>query len=109
MHQQLHHAFVAFCVLYTVASFLSWLMRQLTQQRQRIADFISLAIKPIDYKNEDLLLRKALTAVNWQLIANKANALHCMKKPAVKTSAIGPSARRFTVPRTNFPKKDCTL
>ncbi len=32
-------------------------------------------IKPLDYKKENLLMQRALTAVNWQLIANKAAAL----------------------------------
>ena len=109
MPQQLQHAFVGFCVLYTVASFLSWLLQQLLQQRHRITSLISPAIKPIDYRNEDLLLRKALTAVNWQLIANKANALRCIKAPTVKTSAsFAVGTRRFSVP-LNYSKKDCAL
>jgi hypothetical protein len=112
MPQQLQHAFVGFCVLYTVASFLSWLLQQLLQQRQRITSLISPrsgAIKPIDYRNEDLLLRKALTAVNWQLIANKANALRSIKAPTVKTSAsFAVGTRRFSVP-LNYSKKDCAL
>ena len=112
MPQQLQHAFVGFCVLYTVASFLSWLLQQLLQQRQRITSLISPAIKPIDYRNEDLLLRKALTAVNWPRvagIANKANALRCIKAPTVKTSAsFAVGTRRFSVP-LNYSKKDCAL
>ena len=109
MHQQFEHTFVAFCVLYTVASFLSWLLKQLTQQRQRIVEFISPAIKPLDYNNEDLLLRKALTAVHWQLIANKATALHFIKKAPVKPSAsFTVGTRSFSVPSlpcANYSKK----
>ena len=109
MHQQIEHTFVAFCVLYTVASFLSWLLQQLTQQRQRIVEFISPAIKPLDYNNEDLLLRKALTAVHWQLIANKATALHFIKKAPVKPSASFTfGTRSFSVPSlpcANYSKK----
>ena len=106
MHQQFEHTFVAFCVLYTVASFLSWLLHQLTQQRQRIVEFISPAIKPLDYNNEDLLLRKALTAVHWQLIANKATALHFIKKAPVKPSAsFTVGTRSFSVPSANYSKK----
>ncbi len=65
-----------FCVLHTVASFLSWLLSQVQQQHGLISAYLSPAIKPLDYKNEDLLLRKELIAVNWQLIANKARALY---------------------------------
>jgi hypothetical protein len=98
-----HDVMVAFCVLYTVASLLSWL---LTQHRQRPAfNWLSPAIKPVDYKNEDLLLRKELTAVNWQLIANKARALHYLKKappalaaaPALAARKLG--SRSFSVPQ----------
>ena len=113
MHQQFEHTFVAFCVLYTVASFLSWLLQQLTQQRQRIVEFISPAITPrsgaLDYNNEDLLLRKALTAVHWQLIANKATALHFIKKAPIKPSASFTfGTRSFSVPSlpcANYSKK----
>ena len=72
-------AVVLFCVLYTTASFLSWLLSRLLQQRRCVLAFISPAIKPVDYKNEDLLLRRSLNATNWHLVANKARALYYLK------------------------------
>ena len=75
-------AVVLFCVLYTTASFLSWLLSRLLQQRQCVLAFISPAIKPVDYRNEDLLLRRSLNATNWHLVANKARALYYLKHPA---------------------------
>ena len=101
--------FEGFCVLYTVASFLSWLLCQLLQQRQRIASIILPAIKPLDHKNEDLLLRKALTAVHWQLMANKAAALSCIKT-VPPTSTVGNASKSFSVrPRAILSKKNLSL
>ena len=79
---------VLFCVLYTAASFLSLLLTRFMQQR--VANRSSPAVKPVDYRDDNLLLRKSLNAANWQIVANKARALHYLKKAPIepmKTSA----------------------
>ncbi len=95
MQNSCHDVIVGLCVLYTIVSFLSWWMSR--PQSQRIAAFLSPHIKPLDYRNEDLLLRKELTAVNWQLIGNKARALHYLRKTAAPPFAEQPNKIKATL------------
>jgi hypothetical protein len=46
--------------------------RPVAQVLRREEAFISPAIKPLDYRNEDLMLRKALNAAHWQIVKARA-------------------------------------
>jgi hypothetical protein len=72
-------AAVAICALYTAASVLSWTLAQVLRRDEA---FISPAIKPLDYRNEDLMLRKALNAAHWQIVKARyqGKASHSLKK-----------------------------
>ena len=70
------HLFIFALVACVVALCLRITMQQPPQHQQT-----SPIIKPVDYRNEDLLLRKSLAAVNWSLVTNKARFLYYLKKP----------------------------
>ncbi len=70
-------AALAICALYTAASVISWTLAQVLR---REAAFISPAIKPLDYRNEDLMLRRALNAAHWQIVKARHQASHSLKK-----------------------------
>ena len=65
------------CTLFACAVAL-WLRIKTQQQQQQQT---SPVIKPVDYRNEDILLRKSLAAVHWSLVTNKARFLYYLKKP----------------------------
>jgi hypothetical protein len=84
--KQISTMLIYFCVLYTAASLCSglilhfWLKRKWgTSPAKRTMSWISPIIKPENYQDENTLLRKSINAVNWNLIANKARALHVIR------------------------------
>ena len=81
-----------FTILYAAASLLSWALSSVVVPPRAVVN-VSPAVKPADYVNEDILLRKSLVAVNWSLVANKARALYYLKDAAPKTARRSFSVR----------------
>ena len=78
-----------FTILYAAASLLSRALSSVVVPRTGVSP----AVKPTDYVNEDILLRRSLVAVNWSLVANKARALYYLKDAAPKTARRSFSVR----------------
>ena len=74
------------CVIYTVISFSAFLILYFfVVCKEKRKTLISPSIKPEHYKDEDLLLRKTLNALNWSLMANKAKTLYALQVRKKKT------------------------
>ena len=55
-------------------------------------------IKPINYPDEDIMLRRSLIAMNWKLISNQARALYYIRM-----------AHRVPKRATSFTSNDCVF
>ena len=78
------------CILYTAVSVVVRMASKLFAVMDRRP--ASPAIKPENYQDSDLLLRRSLAAVNWSLVANKAKALHSLKGRSLKRNKLTHSA-----------------
>jgi hypothetical protein len=85
------------CVLYTALSLIWMLCRAVSVPR-----LLSPAIKPVEYRDSDALLRRSLAAVNWGLVANKVRALDGLKhkKHALKKTSL--NSESFTYGQHSF-------
>lgn len=93
--------FTYLCVLYTLVSLISKITARIIKTKKGV---ISPIIKPENYKDDDILLRKSLAAVNWKLIANKANALYLLKQLREKKKVRKPivNSASFTFGQSDF-------
>ena len=102
--KQISTMVIYFCVLYTAASLCSGLILHFWMKNKwgnssanETASKISPIIKPENYQDENTLLRKSLNAVNWSLIANKARALHDIRR-----KNKGSKSRSFLLKSASF-------
>ena len=93
---------IYFCMLYTAASLGSALILHFFMSKRWVTApanntmKISPIIKPEDYQDENILLRKSLNATNWCLVANKARAFHNIRRNTDSKSKLRPSSASFT-------------
>ncbi len=93
---------IYFCMLYTAASLCSGLILHFLMNKQWVTApikstiKISPIIKPENYQDGNILLRKSLNAINWSLVANKARALHNIRGNTDSKSKLRPSSASFT-------------
>ena len=96
-------------MLYTAASLSSglilhfWMNKQwVTAPANKTMSKISPIIKPENYQDENILLRKSLNAMNWSLVANKARAFHNIRRNTDSYLKLRPSSASFTFGQREF-------
>ena len=66
-----------FVVCFAVVKLLACIYGMISSRRRKCVE--SPIIKPTNYQNSDIFLRRRLITINWKLLANKARALHYMQ------------------------------
>jgi hypothetical protein len=90
-----------FCIIYTTLSLCAGLsLHYILKKKNENPP----AIKPENYQDENMLLRKSLNAVNWSLVANKARALYYMKCVNISGNKLKKSLKSasFTLGQQSF-------